>query len=105
MLEPHSIVVATFVSPRERIWGELASIRPEGITLRGISLDSFEEFVQQPLKEGRSEVSMATAFYPMHRVERVALDEPAGPIPSLADTFHERVGMTIQEYLGIPKAS
>ena len=105
MLEPHSIVVATFASPRERIWAELVSIRREGVTLRGISLDSFEEFVQQPLREGRSEVSMSTAFYPMHRVERIALDEPAGLVPSLAEMFHERVGMTIQEYLRIPKAS
>ncbi|HUY14990.1 MAG TPA: hypothetical protein VMX16_15385 [Terriglobia bacterium] len=103
MLEPHSVVVATFVAPRERIWGELVGIRPEGVTLRGIGLDSFEEFLQQSLREGKSEVCMSTAFYPMHRVERIALDEPLGLVGSLSDTFRDRVGMTIQEYLGIPE--
>jgi hypothetical protein len=101
MLEPHTIVVATFISPREKIWGELLSIRPEGVTLRGVSLESFEEFVRQPLNEGNCDVSMATAFYPMHRVERIGLDEAAGPAPSLSATFRERTGISIQEYLAM----
>jgi hypothetical protein len=37
----------------------------------------------------------------MHRVERIALDEPSGSIPSLADRFRAKVGITIEEYLGI----
>ena len=101
MIDPHSIVIATLVEPRERIWGELLGIHAEGVTLRGISLDSFEEFVQQPLRRGECAVSMSTAFYPMRRVERIALDESAGPLPSLCGVFRDRVGMTIQEYLGI----
>ncbi len=105
MIDPHSIVIATFISPRERIWDELVRIRPEGVTLRGINLDSFDEFLQQPLREGTCELCMATAFYPVHRVERIALDEAAGPEPSLSDIFHERGGMTVQEYLGIPATS
>jgi hypothetical protein len=34
-------------------------------------------------------------------VERVALDESCGPIPSLSERFHNLVGLSIQEYLGI----
>jgi hypothetical protein len=37
----------------------------------------------------------------MHRVERVAIDEPCGAIPSLSDRFYNLVGLSIQEYLGI----
>jgi hypothetical protein len=36
----------------------------------------------------------------MWRVERVTLDEPVDDIPSLADQFYTRVGLTIDEYLG-----
>jgi len=34
-------------------------------------------------------------------VERIALDEPSGTLPSLSDRFRQKVGLTIQEYLGI----
>ena len=29
------------------------------------------------------------------------VDEPSGSIPSLGQMFHAKVGMTIQEYLGL----
>jgi len=34
-------------------------------------------------------------------VERVALDESSGSIPSLSERFRGLVGLSIQEYLGI----
>jgi hypothetical protein len=92
-------VIATFMNPRERIWGQLLAVRPEGVTLRGISLESFDDFLRQVLHEADTSVSMTTAFYPMHRVERIAYDEAAGGIPSLADRFVEKAGVTLGEYL------
>ncbi len=44
-------------------------------------------------------------FYPMHRVERIAKDEPSGSIPSLADRFREKVGVSLLEYIGIETGS
>jgi hypothetical protein len=44
---------------------------------------------------------MTSVFYPMHRVERITADEPSGSLPSLAERFRRKVGLTIQEYLGI----
>ena len=35
----------------------------------------------------------------MQRVERLALDEPKGTIPSLSQTFERQVGCTLVEYL------
>ena len=35
----------------------------------------------------------------MQRVERIALDEPKGDIPSLGQTFEQQVGRSIQDYL------
>jgi hypothetical protein len=99
MIEPHSIVVATLTNPREKIWGELLALRPEGITMRGIRLEAFEDFLHQILQQRGDSISMSTAFYPMHRVERVDCDEPCEGIPSLADQFREKVGLTVHEYL------
>jgi hypothetical protein len=35
----------------------------------------------------------------MVRIERIALDEPHGSIPSLGATFEKKVGRTLAEYL------
>jgi hypothetical protein len=37
-------------------------------------------------------------------VERIMVDEPSGSIPSLSQRFQAKVGLTIQEYLGIETA-
>jgi hypothetical protein len=74
---------------------------PSGATLRGIDIGSFDDFIRQVLDQEEATVGLATVFYPMHRIERIALDEPSGSIPSLADRFKRKVGVTIQEYLGI----
>ena len=75
------------------------AVRPEGVTLCGINIESFDDFLHQALHEADANVSLTTAFYPMHRVERITYDEPAGGVPSLSDRFLERVGMTLGEYL------
>jgi hypothetical protein len=36
----------------------------------------------------------------MHRVERVALDEPSGSIPSMNELFARKLGRSLLEYLG-----
>lgn len=99
-MEPNSIVVASLTNPREKIWGLLVSLRPEGVTLRGINVEMFDEFVHEALRHPSARMTlMMTAFYPMHRVERIACDEPSAGVPSLADTFRAKVGLWVYEYL------
>jgi len=50
----------------------LVSLRPEGATLRGVQLESFDDFLRQILHQVETQITMMTAFYPMHRVERIA---------------------------------
>ena len=42
---PGSMVVLTLVNPREKFWGAILSLAPEGLTLRGTELASFEDVV------------------------------------------------------------
>lgn len=99
-MEINTIVILSLVSPKEKIWGQLLLLESKGVTVRGIELDSFDDFVRQIVNQ-EDTAAMTTGFYPMHRVERIASDEPSGSIPSLAERFHNKVGLTIQEYLGI----
>lgn len=100
-MEVNSIVIVSLTAPKEKIWGQLLALNAAGVTVRGLELDSFDDFVGQVLSQEEATVGLNTVFYPIHRVERIAWDEASGSLPSLADRFHAKVGLTIQEYLGI----
>lgn len=98
-MQPHSIVVLNLHSPKEKLWGELVEVSTAGVTLRGIDVSTFDDFVCQVLHPEGDRMGLPTLFFPMLRVERVALDEPRGSIPSLAETFERKVGRSLAEYL------
>jgi hypothetical protein len=100
-MEINSIVIVSLASPKEKIWGQLLQLDTKGVTVRGIDLNCFDDFVRQIVGREDCTVGMSQVFYPMHRVERVALDESSGSIPSLSERFHSLVGLSVQEYLGI----
>jgi len=100
-MDVNSIVIVNLTSPREKMWGQLLLLEPKGVTVRGIELDAFDDFIRQVIQEEETAVALNTVFFPMHRVERIIVDEPSGSIPSLSERFHTKVGMTIQEYVGI----
>jgi len=37
-MDPHSIVVVSLHTPKEKFWGELLSINPAGVTIRGVDV-------------------------------------------------------------------
>lgn len=98
-MEPHSIVVVSLHTPKERVWGELLAISNAGITLRGIDLGGFDDFVTQVLHPEGDRIGLPTLFFPMLRIERIALDEPHGSIPSMAGIFEKKVGRSLMDYL------
>jgi hypothetical protein len=100
-MQPHSIVVVSLHSPKEKVWGELLEMNVAGVSLRGIDLGAFDDFVSQVLHPEGERVGLPTLFFPMLRIERIALDEPRGSIPSLAEMFEKKVGRTLQDYLAL----
>jgi hypothetical protein len=98
-MEPHSIVVVSLHTPKEKIWGELLEVSTAGVTIRGIDLSSFDDFVSQVLHPEGDRMGLPTLFFPMLRIERIALDEARGSIPSLAEMFEHKVGRSLAEYL------
>lgn len=98
-MQIHSIVVVSLHSPKERLWGELLEMNTAGVTIRGIDLSAFDDFIRQVLDPEDEPIGLPTLFFPMARIERIALDESRGSIPSLADMFERKVGRTLLDYL------
>ena len=95
-MKTNSIVVISLHSPKEKIWGQLLEINSAGVTVRGIDLDIFGEWLRQLGSE--QAFGLATVFYPLYRIEKVELDEPVGEIPSLEEAFQQKTGRTFQDY-------
>jgi hypothetical protein len=87
---PGAIVIATLTNPREKFWGAILQLSAEGLSLRGVDLSSFDDFVNQ-IRDGEPFTS-GVVFFPMHRVERMELDLPEGNLPSLAQRFAQKTG-------------
>jgi hypothetical protein len=100
-VEVNSIVIVSLVAPKEKMWGQILLLESKGVTVRGVDLASFDDFIRQVIQQEETAVGLNTVFFPMHRVERIMVDEPSGSIPSLSQRFHAKVRLTIQEYLGI----
>lgn len=98
-----SMVVVTLGNPRDKFWGMILSLAPEGLSLSGIELASFEDFVVM-VKDGEA-FSPAIVFFPMHRIERIELDLPDGSLPSLSQRFSAKTGLQPAELLISPLAS
>jgi len=84
------MVVVTLGNPREKFWGAILSLAPEGLSLRGIELASFEDLIVM-VKEGEP-FTPGVIFFPMHRVERMEMDLPDGTLPSLSQRFTAKTG-------------
>jgi hypothetical protein len=92
-------VLLHLVSPREKFWGILRDRDASGITVRGLSLEGFEAWLREIAQKEPVTVLPSTVFFPLHRVERVFLDETAGELLSFADRFKRTVGEDARYHL------
>lgn len=94
---PGAPVLMTLSAPREKFWGAIITISAAGVSIRGIGLESFEDFVRQ-VRDGDS-VTASAVFFPMHRIERMELDERNGDMPSMYERFKVKCGHDATEFL------
>ncbi len=95
----NSIVVMSLQSPKERFFGRLVEIAASGVTVRGIDLNAFDDWMNHINHREESGVQPTTIFFPLHRVEKIILDEAIGAIPSLSGTFLAKVGASVEDHL------
>lgn len=101
--EPSSLVIVNLVNPKEKFFGILTALSQAGVTLRGINLDAYEDWIRQIAHRDESNLDVTTMFFPLFRVERIYLDEPSGAIKSYAQRFHDVTGMGVHTYLGLER--
>ncbi len=93
-----ALVLVTLNTPREKFWGAVLEITPAGVSIRGLDLNSFDDFAR--LLRAGEPATLGMVFFPMHRVERMELDARNGDIPSLRERFEEKTGVDIAGLLG-----
>jgi hypothetical protein len=93
-----SMVVVTLCNPRDKFWGAILALAPEGLSITGSELASFEDWVVM-VKNGES-FTPAIVFFPMHRIERIELDLPDGRLTSLSQRFLAKTGLDPALHLG-----
>jgi hypothetical protein len=98
-----AMVVVTLGNPRDKFWGMILALAPEGLSMSGIELASFEDFIVM-VKDGEL-FSPAVVFFPMHRIERIELDLPDGSLLSLSQRFSAKTGSDPAVLLGSRDAS
>ncbi len=94
-----SFVLVHLSSPREKFWGLLEHSDASGVTVRGFGVEGFEDWLREIVREATPTFSPATVFFPLHRVERVSLDENIGEAVSLVERFRRAVGEDPRAYL------
>lgn len=99
MMRPGTIVIIHLVNPTEKFWGVLQDLGLAGVTLRGINLSSFDDWMAQAVRPGDQTLGLSTMFVPLFRVERIFLDEPVGEVESYRQRFARRVGIPVERYL------
>ena len=99
---PGSPVLLYLHSPREKVFGVLVSLQPAGVSVRGIDLAAFEDWLRQEAR-GEEGLGLVTLFYPMHRIERVEKDETVGDLEGIADRFRRETGRSVLEAAGLSR--
>jgi methylmalonyl-CoA/ethylmalonyl-CoA epimerase len=91
-IEGGSLVILHCVSPKEKLWGVLIRADSVGMVIRGLELGSVEDWLQQEKQQGEPLIGPSTQLIPMHRVERVYLDESTPVIMSYGDRYAAECG-------------
>jgi hypothetical protein len=98
-MEPGDVVILHLVNPTEKFWGVMDELSPTGVTLHGLNLGSFEDWVAQCASDEESSLGLATMFVPLFRVERIFLDQQVGQVQSYEQRFERRVGVALKEFV------
>lgn len=103
MIRPGAIIIVHLINPTEKFWGVLHDLGVAGVTLRGINLSSFDDWMSQAARRVDQTLGLSTMFVPLFRVERIFLDEPVGAVESYRERFGRRVGVSVETYIGLRK--
>jgi hypothetical protein len=86
-IEVGSLVVLHCANPREKHWGLLLQIDELGVVVRGLDLESVEDWLTQERGGSAALIAPSTFFVPTHRLVRIDLDESGPVVVGYGDRF------------------
>ena len=92
-----SAAVLYLNDPKAKIWGLVISVSAAGVVLRGLRLDSFEDWMRQEARHEEELLGLVTSFYPLPRIERLEEDRSVGSVVSYSQRFEEAVGCSVHD--------
>ena len=95
----NSLVIVHCGNPREKMWGAVLRLDGIGLVLRGLDLESVEDWMRQERAGSDKLIGPTTFFVPMHRVLRIDLDEGGPVVKSYQDRFAMACGRDALEAL------
>lgn len=98
MINSGTPILIVLHSPREKYWGLLDEINGAGVFLRGLDLNSFDEWIRSVIHK-EPFIGVGSMFFPMWRVERVARDESVDGVMSLCAQAEQRTGFSLDELM------
>ena len=98
-IEKGSLVILHCGNPREKMWGVLQRLDEVGVVVRGLDLESVEDWLRQEKTGSESMIGPTTFFLPMSRVLRIDLDESTSAIASYGDRYRTACGREVRDAL------
>lgn len=95
-IEVGSLVVLHCANPREKHWGLLVQTDVLGVVIRGLDLDSVEDWLAQERSGADPLIAPSTFFVPTHRLVRIDLDESGPVVTGYGDRFHRECGRDVR---------
>jgi len=98
-IDAGALVIVHCRDPREKMWGVLLRLDAVGLMVRGLDLESVEDWLRQERSGEVRLIAPTTCFIPTHRVARVDLDESGAAVDSYGDRYAEACGRDVREAL------
>jgi hypothetical protein len=98
-IDTGSMVIVNCGNPREKMWGSVVRLDISGVVIRGLEIESLDDWLRQERSGSEELIGPSTFFVPMHRVIRIDLDESRGAIESFADRFRAASGRDVRDAL------
>jgi hypothetical protein len=98
-IDAGALVIVHCRDPREKMWGVLLRLDAVGLVVRGLDLESVEDWLRQERSGEDRLIAPSTCFIPTHRIARIDLDESGTAVDSYGDRYTEACGRDVREAL------
>jgi hypothetical protein len=91
-----SLVIIHCCNPREKMWGVLQRLDQVGVVVRGLDLESVEDWLRQEKAGSERMIGPTTFFVPMNRILRIDIDESTVAVDGYGDRFLTACGHDVR---------